>query len=364
MLSCSNPIPKIAVSGSINGQAVSTTVDSELARYYLTRTSHQIAPNHEFDAILSQIDAIKGIPQADALEKVSLDHSTDVAAILLAKRILADPLNYSVQDRFSAYYERLKLGDLSKEDLEPLAAPDHIILFVPGWLYERNPETGADFARQRKRLDEVGVANRLIAIDQNGTVGDNAEIIYDALVHESTQHERITLVSASKGGPEAALALTMLNNRRAEHNLKGWINVGGVLRGTALTEKARTWPWNWFARLFVLRTSSSSGFQSLDRPLSRKRHEGFDPPKDVAIINYVAIPLSGNVADRAMMGYKHMRPMGPNDGLTLILDEIADEGPCVVEIGLDHYYAHDDIDLKTVALGLTIQDLIRQISVK
>jgi hypothetical protein len=49
-----------------------------------------------------------------------------------------------------------------------------------------------------------------------------------------------------------------------------------------------------------------------------------------------------------------MRALGPNDGLTPLIDVLAHGGRTIVQVGLDHYYRDPELDLKTVALALTV----------
>ena len=53
--------------------------------------------------------------------------------------------------------------------------------FVPGWFYRSNPETGADFHRQRALFTRLGIAHRLVPLVENGTIETNAAIIADEL---------------------------------------------------------------------------------------------------------------------------------------------------------------------------------------
>jgi len=55
-----------------------------------------------------------------------------------------------------------------------------------------------------------------------------------------------------------------------------------------------------------------------------------------------------------------MRRLGPNDGLTLLADELTEQGLVVTEVGLDHYFRAPDIDLRTVALTYAVLDELEQ----
>ena len=72
------------------------------------------------------------------------------------------------------------------------------------------------------------------------------------------------------------------------------------------------------------------------------------------VVNFVGVPLSGDIVEGAEFGYSVTKRVGPNDGLTPIIDEIAHGGVTVVQVGLDHYYRDPALDVKTVALALTV----------
>jgi hypothetical protein len=84
---------------------------------------------------------------------------------------------------------------------------------------------------------------------------------------------------------------------------------------------------------------------------SRKRFERLRVDENILIVNYLGIPLSGQLSRYSRDKYPLLRPEGPNDGLTLLTDAIAPNSLTVVALGSDHFFAEDpDIDDKTVAL--------------
>ena len=82
----------------------------------------------------------------------------------------------------------------------------------------------------------------------------------------------------------------------------------------------------------------------------RARLAGLTLPGHVLAVNYVPLPLSGDVTGSARSGYESMRALGPNDGLALTTDEILSGGVTIVEAGLDHFMAAPGIDRRTEAL--------------
>jgi hypothetical protein len=242
----------------------------------------------------------------------------------------------------------------------PAAAdkPQVMIAFAPGWLYRSQQGNGADFARPRQILAESGAPTVVLDIEENGTIERNAQLITQQLGALSHENPAIIVVSASKAGPEVALALSELHRRQPNHSVKAWVNIGGILHGTALADRALTWPWCWFVKLFVLPGHSFDGIESMTTWRSAPRSDRVVIPPDMVVVNYIGIPLSGQVTERARLGYALMREEGPNDGLTSIVDEIAPASISIAELGLDHFFVDPDIDMKTIALANMVIRLV------
>jgi len=133
--------------------------------------------------------------------------------------------------------------------------------------------------------------------------------------------------------------------------VEAWINIGGILRGSALADSAIHWPKQLLVRLFLLpRDWDFNSIVSMTTERSHERLNRIHLPSDILYLNYVGIPLSGHITKRAKGGYSELRELGPKDGLTLIPDEIIPSSVTIAEIGLDHYFLDYEIELKTVAL--------------
>ena len=68
-------------------------------------------------------------------------------------------------------------------------------------------------------------------------------------------------------------------------------------------------------------------------------------------MQYVATPLSGDITDNVRSRYAYLRKYGPNDGLTLLADELMPDGITIIEPGVDHFYRDPEIDLKSLAIA-------------
>jgi hypothetical protein len=76
--------------------------------------------------------------------------------------------------------------------------------------------------------------------------------------------------------------------------------------------------------------------------------------ESLLVLDYVGAPLSGQVALDVKGRWKTLARFGPNDGLTLLADEILNSGRVVFEIGQDHYFRDPEIDLKALALACLV----------
>lgn len=358
LASCGALPPAHPVQGEFAGQALRTSVDSAVARYYVEGYRSAGARGPAWDAALDTVHASltdDRLPSSQELSQWTRQFSTDTAALVLAQQLRR---RAEAQPLFTLYREELARG--ADSGAAPRFDADPLFLFVPGWLYRTDTTTGADFARFRTLLAEHGARVALAAVDENGTVEHNAALIAQEVraLRAASATQSVVLVSASKGGPEAALALSMLNGDPAADAVKAWINVGGLLGGTALADLGLSWPACWLVRLAVLpdgwREGSFDGIRSLTPARSVQRASALRWPAHVLVVSYVAVPLSGQLSAMARDGYSRLRTQGPNDGLTLITDAIAPGGVTIAEFGADHYLRQPDIDRKTLALARAV----------
>ena len=277
----------------------------------------------------------------------------------LIKRLAEAPANARMTSLFRRELERIgALRGAPGGRLEACVRAFELptLLFAPGWFHRSNPATGADFARQRALFDRLGVSTRLIPVIENGTVERNAAIVADAIRRLDEAGQPTILVSASKGGPEVAHALGHVLEPDETGTVQAWINVGGLLLGAPLADWAEAWPQRWLTGLYYWYQGldPAGSIASLTTERSRARFAQQTIPEHVLLVNFVGVPLSGHISPGAEFGYARTRPVGPNDGLTAIVDELAHGGPAILQIGLDHYYRDPQLDLKTLALALTV----------
>ena len=354
---CASTVSKITTTGQLAGQVVATTVDSEVAKYYLEHYLQDAKTHPEYDSLIDEIhDSLQGeMPNRKRLKWLSDKASVDCDALYLANYLLKSDTNEPIQGLFNREVSRIKYH------LDPFRPPlfqdysSYLILFIPGWFYKTDPWTGADLARQRKVVDRLGINNLLVNVDENGTIEDNAKRIAEYINRISESEKKIILVSVSKAGTEVALALSNLLEPQQTENIKAWINIGGLLQGSPIADSAARWPKRWIAKIyFFFKGWDFASVESMTTWKSRARFAGLKIPRHILTINYIGIPLSGSITVLARDRYMKMRTLGPNDGLTLITDALVPHSYTIAQLGLDHFFFDPEINIKSLALIHTL----------
>jgi hypothetical protein len=340
----------LPVSGTVGGQTIETRVDSEVARYYL---ANYLAGNHNNPVLDARIDqayqTINGnMPGRSELKQVSDEFSIDFAALLLADEISRVPLNRRFRKVFDEAYDYARKALPEGRAQLPTAAAQYEALIVPSYLYNRGNFSGADLAAPRKALEKVGLICHFVETSDDGPIESNAEIVMAAIRERAQSGRRLIIISASKSGPEVALALTKLGPAETRH-VAAWINTVGALQGTPLIDD------NVIPELeFIVGKVNPAGVESMSVARSRQRFESFHVPQHVLVVNFFGIPLSGSVSFRARRGFFPMQKYGPNDGMVLLADMIFPGGITLAELGSDHFLMDQHLDVTAVALAITV----------
>jgi len=344
---------RVPVRGEVAGSPVDTVADSHEARYLV---EHYLRGEVADPVLHARIDAVAGRyatapPGRRALAELARTFSPDFAALFLASTLYAHPDNRRLQDGYRAAMASASPvpADVDRSDVS--------VLFVPGWFYESSPENGGDFARPRELLHAAGVSNTLVRTHENGSVDVNATIVANAIRAASRRGGRYVVVSASKSGPEVALALGSILHADEARPVVGWVNIGGVVGGSPLADRALSLP----ARCIVGMVLQWNGFEcdglvSLATDVRRRELDALRFPPHVRIVNYVPVPLAADVTERARDRYEDLVAHGPNDGLVLLSDQLVPGGATVLELGADHFFKLPDMDRRTLALLGTMLD--------
>jgi hypothetical protein len=340
----------LPVLGKVGDQTIETRVDSEAARYYLARYLGGERGDPALDERINSLyrGARSELPDRAELKRVSDEFSIDFAALYLADRIARVPMNRRFRARFDrALVFARKTFAQARLGL-PGAVEHYEVLFVPGFLYKRHPASGADFARPRRALQSVGLPAGFVETIEDGAIEANADFVTAAVRQRAQGGRRLIVVSASKSGPEMALALTRLGPAETRH-VAAWVNIVGTLQGSALADNGL-----WEQMEELIGKVDIAGIESLTTTRSRERFLGFHIPEHVLVVNYIGIPLSGSLSSWARSGFLELKKDGPNDGLSLLSDLIMPHGVTLAELGRDHFLLNEAIDVRTVALAITV----------
>jgi len=344
VVGCSS-VPRVAASGRVADYVFEGSVDHPIAADYL---EGRPLPSG-LDTLRRQVRSSGEMPSREALSQLAREYSPDVATLLFLDAMSA---RADVRDLRANYERELALvRHLGPESAPPEPPKDLLVLMVPGWFYvSHGHETNADFRIQRRLYEQWGIAHRLVPIDENGTSEDNARLIA-AAVREASTYSRVFLVSASKSGAEVALALGRELLPADASRVVGWLSIVGTVRGSPLADQALD---SVLCPLFRAQLAFEGfdlkGLQSMRGTSAGMLFDQLRFPSNVPIFSLIAVPLSGQVSDRASFTYNRLRELGPNDGLAVLADELIPGSVPLILPGADHYLGPEDQRIWSTAI--------------
>ena len=354
-----NDSPDAELAGMVDGDAARQMLAEILARRSSGARLAGGAPNARFANLgAGEPLDIPRIPDQARLRELGREVSMDFAALVFAKTLGADPKSQAVQAAFDRF---LREGpERSAEALRRPRAFPYTLLFAPSWLHRSHPETGSDFAFQRRLVESLGIPNRLVQSGESDSVEANAAVIADTVRAMGCSGGPVVVVSASKSGAEAALALTGLTAAESTC-VVAWINIAGALHGTPLADVGLRPPVKWLARgIFWLSGWSWDALASLATGPSRRRLEGRRMPETITVLNVVAVPVSGSVGYQVYGGYQVLGSYGANDGVVLLADTVWPNGINLAALGADHLFFRWREDAYVLAMLRALDVAVRR----
>ena len=368
---CARPID--LVNSDSPDSELAALVDSDAARRLLAdlrarRSADARAPGAAASAHLTDLASsdpqLEGVtepavrlPDQAFLKELAGRTSMDFAALIFARALTTDSRSRIAQATFDRFLQ--EGPDRSAAALRRPGAFPYTVVFAPSWLYKSHPETGSDFASQRRLLDKLGIRNRMAESGESDSVEDNAAAIIRTVRETGCDGGPVVLVSDSKSGAEAVKALAGLTPDEATC-VVAWINIAGALRGTPLADSGLRIPVKWIARgIFWLSGWSWDGVESLETTHSRQRLETLRLADTITVLNIVAVPVSGSVGYQVLWGYYVLTPDGPNDGVVLLADTVWPGGINIVGLGADHLLGRWRDDAYVLAMLRVLDATIR-----
>lgn len=343
---CASTSSTLYARGTVATQTMTARVDHPVAKDYL---EGRPLPG-DLEVLRNAHLADKKLPSEATLTELTARYSADVATLFFLETVGTQGQSTTIQREYASAVERLNQSD----------GPPRInttssrltVVFAPGWFYETyGPETGGDFQRQLDQVAKLGLPAELIETNENGTVESNAEIIAESIRRLRREGREVLIVSASKSGAEVAIALGGILPPEETTHVLAWLSIGGVHQGSPFADWALSPTVCWFSKLNLgVQGFDLEGAMSLQTARRRPQFAGLRFPPHVLLVSYVPVPLSGAISDRGAFGYSRMRHLGPNDGLTMLVDQLLPGGLVIVEAGVDHYFNHPDRELRSLAL--------------
>ncbi|HSY54153.1 MAG TPA: hypothetical protein VK785_06880, partial [Opitutaceae bacterium] len=145
---------------------MTTSVDAEIVRYYIEHYLPNDRTDPAKDSLIAEAErtALGRLPTQSELGDLSRRFSADFASLFLIRHFQQDPANRGLQERYQQ-----ELAATIANTPTP-TYPEYFLLFVPGFLYKNDPESGADFRTAREIVTQSGITQQLAEIDQMGTV--------------------------------------------------------------------------------------------------------------------------------------------------------------------------------------------------
>ena len=280
----------------------------------------------------------------------------DFATIFYCRKLLDQLKSRWIQKKFITYLNSVRTGQHHYDKYSNLS-----VILVPGFDYEATgSQTGADLSVPRRILSDSGVEVHFAKINPLGTVDENA-LFVSQMILDLKHSKDLIIAGPSSAGPAIHLALSKLLSSEKSKQVKGWLNLGGIIGGSAVLE----WIDSGFSSLIwslILwhQDWRAESFDGLKPTVAKTRLSRFRLPAHIKVVNYLGLSLSGQISEYGKDKYLIMRSMGPNDGLALLPDMVYGDGYTILAPESDHFFARDPmIDLKTLALLDVMADLVQ-----
>ncbi len=305
----------------------------------------------EVGSVARLVRSLRGLPEA---ERWSGPGSTGLAGWFKAET--APPTD--VTARFRELHQRVCDG----EPVLPDEAKRHLYLLVKGMLGD---ELLGYLEDNQRRLEKRGLETREVAVDTEGRLADNVEVVRDAVLDAAHFGRTVVLVGHSKGGVEAVSTLALYPELR--HHVRAVVALQAPYGGSVIandlvsTPSLRRLMDVAFPSLFQGDAASVEDLAYAKRMEFMRRHPY---PADVPTVALATSRLSRRSLMRPLCAYVQERYGWACDGLVNAVDaevpgsrvvrlDDMDHAECALTgfPGFSNYYP-SDITETMVALAL------------
>ncbi len=259
------------------------------------------------------------------IRELNRERGTDFASMLLREWCMRSGAN----GPFYRDFQR------PMDHVESRAEDDLSVLILPTMFYREHPEIGGDGILFSSVAARHGIRTSLVPLPSLGSVDENADILLDHF--SRLRSHNVWVISFSKGAADFKRAILKDSDAVLPH-LAGWLNVGGTVGGTHLTDSGSLNPLKHMMMKSWIRIRGGSGklTEEINRshPFSRAT---LQLPPSIEVINLVGLPLKCHLRKPLVTTYSHLSQWGPNDGVVLIEDAVSIGGHIVPLWGADHY---------------------------
>ncbi|WNG34031.1 lipase [Archangium violaceum] len=258
-------------------------------------------------AVARMLRSLRGLPEA---RSDSGPGSTGLAGWFKAET--APPTDITA--RFREVHQRVR----EDEPVLPDEAKRHLYLLVKGMLGDEVPGYLED---NQRRLEKRGLETREVAVDTEGRLLDNVEVVRDALLDAIHFRRTVVLVGHSKGGVEAMSTLALHPELR--RHVRAVVALQAPFGGSVIADDLVTTP----ALRRLLDVTFPSLFQgdaaSVEDLSYAKRMEFVRQhpyPADIPTVALATSRLSRRSLMRPLCAYVHERYGWACDGMVNAVD--------------------------------------------
>ncbi len=279
---------------------------------------------------------VEAMPTTEDLRRLTRERGVDFATLHFARAVYADERNRRWQNRSNELRGDIGWNRATTLRIDSIFPRFHLLV-VPGWLWKSRPETGADMALPRKVLARLGLTSTFVNTDENGTVVQNAKTVERAMRNSAKLDKPVIVISASKGGADTAFALGKYYDPARMSHIKGWLNIGGIIDGSAFVQYAIDDPQRWSNYQNIPVETPREALLDLHPDVASPRLAGMEFPQNLLIVNYAGLPFSNTLSRKSRYSYSVLAAHGPNDGSALMTQLLVPDAATVLEPGIDHF---------------------------